>query len=825
MDKHVRVVVIGGGNMGAGVLYHLAKEGWTDSVLIEKAELTSGSTWHAAGLVSRMIGGFALGTIHDYAVDLYKRIEAETEQSVSWHNCGSIRVGSTEAHVDWLQHVREAILARGQECHWLSPEEVKKLNPLYDVSNICGGIFTPDDGHVDPAGTCQAMAKGARAMGAQIVRRNRVTDVRPLPSGEWLVVTEQGNYRCEHVVNAGGYHARQIGLMSGLELPITPMQHHYLVTEPVPEFEGMGHEIPVTRDDHYTGYMRREQRGVLIGIYDTHNPKPKWADGCPWESESELFEPDWENITPWLERFFQRCPTLRERGIRRVVNGAITYTPDGSMLLGPAPGLKNYWLCCGATVGIAWGPGAGKYLAEWMVHGSADISTRAFDPRRFGTWADHDFNVTRCIENYATRLNLPFPQDQSWTKRDIKRSGVHGRTAALGAIYEEAGGWERPRLYGLAEWRGKEPEGWRRTAAFERVNAEARALHAGVGLGDFSAFAKFEISGPDAARFLDRVCANRMPRRVGGTCLTTLLNRRGTIEGEATVARLAEDRFWFVTGAPSERRVWDWLTIHERGTEKVTIANRTDETGILTIAGPKARPVLASCTSADLSDAAFPWLAVREISVAGISTIALRLSFTGEMAWELHAPNRRLAEMWDALWNAGRAHGISAFGFAAMNGLRMEKAYRGGHELTNDASPVHADIMRFVKLDKDFAGRPAVMARQQTGETSLIAYLEVDARDQDCLGGEPVYAGERKVGSVSSAAYGPVTGKSLAFAFLKPEFAKPGTALTVSILGERRGARVLAEPVRDPANLHLKGDAASAARPRERMARTAEPSR
>ena len=804
MDRQVRVVVIGGGNMGAGVIYHLAKEGWTDCILVEKAELTSGSTWHAAGLVSRMIGAHAQGAIHDYAVDFYKRIEAETGQSVSWHNCGSLRVGLTEAHVDWLMHMRDVILARGQECHWLGPNEVKNLNPLYDASTIRGAIYTPDDGHVDPAGACQAMAKGARLMGAEIIRHNRVTDVRPLPSGEWLVVTEHGNFRCEHVVNAGGYHARQIGQFSGLELPITPMQHHYVVTEPVPEFAAMGHEIPVTRDDHYAGYIRREQAGALIGIYDTHAPKPKWVDGCPWESQSELFAPDWDAITPWLERAFERCPTLAARGIKRVVNGAITYSPDGSMLLGPAPGLKNYWLACGATVGIAWGPGAGRTLAQWMVHGSAEISTRAIDPRRFGAWADRDYNVVRCTENYATRLNLPYPQDQMWTKRDIKRSGAHARTSALGAIYEEAGGWERPRLYAPKEWQGREPNGWRRTAAFERANAEARAVHAGVGLGDFSAFAKFEIAGPEAERFLDRVCANRMPRKIGGTCLTTLLNERGTIEGEAVVARLAAERFWFVTGGASERRVWDWLSLHQRGAENIVLANKTDDTGVLTLAGPKVRAVLAACTKADLSNAAFGWRKAAEIPVAGIPLIALRLSFTGELAYELHAPNERLGELWDALWRAGRAHGIVAFGSAAMNGLRMEKSYHGGQELSSDASPIHADIMRFVNLDKEFVGRAAVLSRRGKGESSVIAYLEVDATDQDCLGGEAVLADGRKIGSVSSGAYGPITGKSLAFAYVKPEFAVPGTKLAISLFGEVRAARVLGGPVLDSDNLRMK---------------------
>lgn len=806
MRSHARVVVIGGGNMGAGVLYHLAKEGWTDCILVEKAELTSGATWHAAGLVSRMTGGFALGTIHDYAVDFYKRIEVETGQSVSWHNCGSLRVGSSPAHMDWLQHTRDAILARGQEAHMVSPQEVKRLNPLYDVTQILGGLHTPDDGHVDPSGTCQAMAKGARMMGAEIVRRNRVTDVWALPSGEWDVVTEKGTIRCEHVVNAGGYHARQIGQFSGLDLPIVPMQHHYAVTDNVPEFAAMDFEIPVTRDDYFTGYLRREQASMLIGIYDTHAPKPKWVDGCPWESENELFEPDYEAITPWLERCFQRRPPLANRGLKRIVNGAITYTPDGAMLLGPAPGLKNYWLACGVTVGIAWGPGAGKYLAQWMIHGTADISMRAFDPRRFGIWADKDYAVARAVEDYATRLRLPFPQDQRWVERDVKRSGAHDRTAALGALYEEAGGWERPRLYGPKEWAGREPEGWRRTAAHEIAIAEARAVHERVGLGDYSGFAKFEISGPEAAVFLDRVCANRMPRHVGGTCLTTLLNHRGTIEGEATVARLAEDRFWFVTGAPSERRVWDWLTIHQHGTEKVTIANRTDETGILAVAGPRARRVLGACTDSDLSNAGFGWLKAREIVVAGIPVIALRLSFSGELAWELHAPNDRLGKLWDALWAAGKPHGMVPFGSAALNGLRMEKAYHGGSELTNDASPVHADIMRFVKLDKPFVGREAVIERAKRGESSVIAYLEVQADDQDCLGGEAVFRDGKKIGSVSSGGFGPITGKSLAFAYLKPEFARPGTEVQVSLFGELRPARVLAEAVLDPQNTRLKMD-------------------
>ena len=804
MTDHARVVVIGGGNMGASVLYHLAKEGWTDVVLVEKAELTSGATWHAAGLVSRMTAGHALGTCHDYAVDLYKTIEQETGQGVSWHNCGSLRVAATEDHRSWLMHTRDAVLARGQDCRWVTPEEVAKLNPIYDTSYIIGGIFTPDDGHVDPSGTCQAMSKGARMLEATVMRRNRVIDVQQMPSGEWKVVTEQGGIICEHVVNAGGYHARQIAAFSGLDLPIVPMQHHYVVTDPVPEFEAMDHEIPVTRDDYFTGYLRREQDGALIGLYDTHDALAKWREGCPWDSENELFEPDYDRITPWLERCFERYPALMERGIKRVVNGAITYTPDGHPLVGPAPGLRNHWLACGATVGIAWGPGMGRALAQWMVHGTADISTRGFDPRRFHARMDEDYAYQRCRENYMTRLSLPFPQLQYETCREILTSGVHARTKALHAVFEEAGGWERPRVYGKPDWGGKEPRSWKRGATWKAALAEARAVHAGVGIGDFSALSKFEITGPEAEAYLNRLCTNRMPKKVGGTCLTLLLNESGTIEGEATIARLAEDRFWFVTGGPSERRVWDWITLHQRGSEDVTIRNLSDDWGMLTVAGPNARELLAPLSDASLQSADFGWLKAREISIAGVPLIAMRLSFSGALAWELHAPMDQLGALWDAIWDAGQPHGIVPFGSRALEMMRMEKAYRGGHELANDASPVHTDQMHFVKLDKAFVGKDALKKLAEIGSSSVIAYLDIDMEGTDVLGGEAVYLNDERVGSISSGGFGPVTGRNLAFAFVQPFAAQAGITLDVIVFGQMYKATVLPHAALDPENERLK---------------------
>ena len=797
MQSHARVVVIGGGNMGAGALYHLAHMGWTDCVLIEKAELTSGATWHAAGLVSRMVGGQALGAMHDYAVDLYKRIEAETEVGVSWHNCGSLRVATSPDHMDWINHIRDAVLARGQEAEIIGAAEVAHLNPLYDVAKAgaLGAIYTPDDGHVDPSGTCQAMAKGARQLGAKVIRNCRVTDTRQLPSGEWEVVTEHGTITTEHVVNAGGYHARQVGAMAGLDLPITTMLHHYVVTDAVPEFENMAHEIPVTRDDYFCGYIRREQGSALIGLYDKQEPQSVWLDGCPWDSANELFEPNWDGITPWLENCFERMPALMNRGIKRVVNGGITYTPDGAMMLGPAPGLRNYWLACGATVGIAWGPGAGRALAQWMVEGSADISTRAFDPRRFGLWADADFARKRATEDYTLRQAMPFPQHQRDSCRGIKTSGAHDRTTALGATFEEAGGWERPRLY------APEPLGWRRTSAFDQVAAECQAVRQRVGLSDLSAFAKFRIDGPGAEDWLNAICANRMPR-VGRTCLSLLLNRKGTIEGEATIARTGSDSFYFVTGAPSERRVWDWMTLHcGVPMTDVKMTNATDEIGILGLAGPKARDVLAACTDDDLSNQAFRWLNCASLSVSGIPLMALRLSFSGELAYELHAPNDQLGVLWDALWDAGQPHGIAPFGAKALDSLRLEKFYRGGHELANDAS--HKDVAqeRFADTSKDFVGQEAMLARQPR---SRIALLELKGEETDALIGEAVFCDGQLVGSVTSAAYGHTIGKSLAIAFLSDAARGADTTVQISILGKQINATVLPDAPWDPDNERLK---------------------
>ena len=783
--------------MGASVLYHLAKEGWKDCLLIEKSQLTSGATWHAAGLVSRMVGNYSLGSMHDYAVDLYKTIELETEVCVSWHGCGSLRVATSKDHLDWINHLRDTILARGQIAEIISPEQVKTLNPLYDIkaAGIQAALYTPDDGHVDPSGTCQAMAKGAKQLGAQVILNNQVTHVEQLTTGEWNVETEQGSIRCQHVVNAGGYHARQIGKFSGLDLPITTILHHYIITENLPEFETMTHEIPVTRDDYFYGYLRREQNAVLIGLYDKDDPTVVWENDCPWESANELFEANIENSLPWLEKCFQRLPQLTNLGIKNIVNGGITYTPDGAMLLGPASGLTNYWLACGATAGIAWGPGAGRTLAQWMVHGSAEISTRAFDPRRFGTWATTDFAKARSIEDYSIRHKQIYPQHQRKVKRNIKRSGVYDKTAELGAIFEEAGGWERPRVY------APEPSAWRRSSVHQQIASECLGVRERVGLGDFSAFAKFEINGSDSEAFLNRVCANRVPVQTGGICLSLLLNKHGSIEGEATIAKLAENKFYLVTGAPSQHRIWDWLNLHQRGTENIEMIDRTDELGILTLAGPRSIDVLCQLTNADMSNQHFPWLSTQEIDLSGVTVTVLRLSFTGESAFEIHADNNQLEHLWDILWKAGQAHGICAFGSKAIDSLRMEKFYRGGHELTNDVTPKQTDQMRFVKMDKDFVGKQALENHQPNSQCVLLA---LENTTTECLMGEAIFIDGRLAGSITSAAYGHSIQKSLAIGFVKSNELNEQSKIEVSLFGKRVTATNLKTIPYDPQNLRLK---------------------
>ncbi len=802
LPTYTKVVIVGGGVMGCGLAYHLAHEGWKDVVLLEKAELTSGSTWHAAGQITHSTSSFGLGKCVDYNIELYSgALEQETGHSVTWHGCGSFRLAYTTDEMDWLRHTLSVGRALGFNIELVGPEQVAALHPYYNLDGVIGALYTPDDGHVDPSGVAQALAAGARQLGVQIIRWCRATNITQAPNGEWVVETEAGTIRCEHVVNAGGTYARQMGEWSGLQLPMTSMTHHYFVTDPVPEFEELETELPVIRDDkQVSGYIRMEQKRGLIGIYEKENPNSVWEDHCPWEAENELFAPDYDRIMPWLENALVRMPIFADLGISRDVHGAISHPPDGNPLIGPAPGVRNYWCCCGTQIGIGWGPGLTRELARWMVHGSSDISMRDYDPRRFGNYANKGWQVLKAHEDYCLRHEIPFPHFNRLAGRPIKPSPMYERLKQKGAVYEEVYGHERPRWFARNGVEQVDHYSFRRNEVHDMVGAECRAVRETVGIMDISAFTKIEVSGPDAYAFIDWLTANRLPQKVGGIALTHMLNRRGRIELETTVVRLADDSFYLVCAAFFEQRLLDHLD-HQKDGKDVQIIKRSDDWAALTLNGPKSRDVLAACTDAPLNNASFRWLTAQRIKVAGHDCWAFRMSYSGELGWELHIPRENALAVYDALWAAGAPHNIADYGSFAMNAMRMEKGFKGAGELTNEVTLPEADVMRFVKTDKDYLGKVETLANIDNLKW-VCTYLEVEPDGiEDGHGGEAVLLDGRVVGSTASVAYGHTVGKILAFAYIKPHAAVEGTALQVIVAGKPRAAKVLGEPAYDPTSL------------------------
>ena len=792
--------------MGVGLLYHLAEEGCTDLLLIEKGELTSGSTWHAAGQCPSLVGNYNLAKIHAYSNDLYPRLEELTGQYVSWHASGGIRIARKQVDLDWFEYMRGISENVGFRMEIIDPVKIKEINPFFDTTDVLAGAWTLDDGHADPAGLCNAMARGATNMGATIEKHNRVTDINQLPSGEWEVVTEKGNVVAETVVNAAGCFARRVSQMVGTDLPISNIEHHYVVTGPVQEFVDRDEEIPVMRDPYASSYMRQEQKSGLIGIYEFEGLAEAWApNGYPsWESDSELFPEDLERLMPWLGRAMERMPIFEEAGIKRVVNGAIPHPPDGPPMLGPVAGLRNFWLCCGSSFGIAQAAGCGKYLAQWMLYGDSELNMTGFDPRRLGTFADGAYTKAKGFQDYGMTYFTPLPGEELPAGRPSRTSPLYEKLAKKGCVTVETFGWERPKWYSLDG--RKEEYSYRRNNVFEVVRDECLAVRERVGVLDLTGFAKYDVSGADAEAFLNRICANRMPGKVGGITLAHILSSEGRIGGEITVTRLSDDRYYLLSAAGAELRDLDHLLQSRRDDEQLDIANVTDDRGVLVVAGPKSRDLLSKLTDADLSNESFRWLSGKEISVAGVALRALRVNYVGELGWELHPAMADMEALYDAIWEAGNKFDIADFGLYAVNSLRIEKAYRGwGAELTNEVTMIDADMERFIKFDKDdFVGRDATLKQRDEERIMQLVYFEVDASDSDVRGGEPMFIGDECTGVTTSGAYGHFVQKSLGFGYVEPQCAAPGTELTIGLLGDRRKAQVIAEPVHDPANERLR---------------------
>ena len=805
ITSHAKVAIIGGGIFGVSLLYHLTKEGWKDIVLLEKGELTSGSTWHAAGQCPHFVGSYNLAKVHYHSTELYKKLEQETGQSTGWHGCGSLRLAYQQEDLDWFYYVKGILDNVGSPAKIISTQEIANIHPFIKLDGIIGALHTPEDGHTDPSSTTNAMAIGARNGGAKIYRHNRVIDIKSRPSGEWELITEKGNIICEHVVNAAGSYCPEVGHMVGLKnIPSINMIHHYLVTEEHPAIKKLKRELPVVRDPHSSCYLRQEGKGLLIGIYE--KDAKCWAlDGMDWKFNMELLEPELDRLEEHLKKGMDRIPQFRDVGIKKMICGPITHTPDGNFLAGPAPGLKNFWMFCAASVGIAQGGGAGKYMAQWMTYGDADINMLEFDPRRYLSWAHKDYAIAKSIDEYKRMYVTPLPNEGLDVGRPIKKTPIYKKLKDQGAIYIDAFGWERPKWF--AETGMQEKYSYKRSNAFPYVQKECEAVYNSVGVLDLSTFTKCEISGEGSEAFLNRLCANRIPKKDGSIVLTHMLNAKGRIQSELTITRLPNNLFYVLSSTASEIRDFDWFNRYVNEREKVNIKNVTQDYGVLILVGPKSRTVLSQLTSQNLNNNDFPWLKGKEILINKIPVRALRVNYVGELGWELHHPMDQMVSLYDAIYEVGKKENIVNFGTYAVNSMRMEKAYRGwGSELTGEISLVEAGMDRFFNLKKknNFFGAKALQEKVQSGVDIKLVYLDVDADNADAMGNEPIYHKNKIVGVTTSGSYGFRVKKSLAFGYVKSDLMNAGSELEIAIQGQRRKAKILDSAVYDQDNQKLK---------------------
>ena len=802
MRTQARVVVIGGGAIGAGLLYHLALRGWTDAVLVEKDDLTNGSTWHAAGLCTQFNASLNVTRLLMRGVELFKALDAGPYGPVDFREVGSVRLATVPDRLDQYRDARGLARIVDLPFELIGADEVGRRAPLVSLDGVLGAAWTPTDGYVDPSRVTIAMANAASDLGASVERHTTVTGLAQLPNGEWAVATDRGPIRAEIVVNAAGIWGRDMGRLAGVDLPIVPMEHQYLVTDDLPELVAPHAEMPVVRDVEASFYCREEAGGLIVGPYEPA-PKPWAIDGIPSTWGRQLLPSDFDQVSDVLELATRRIPALARTGMKQLLNGPTSYTPDGNALMGWVPGLRNYFVLSGFSYGIVQSGGAGLNAAAWIVDGEPVDNLWELDVRRFGPHAaDLDYVVPRARETYQREYAIPYPFEELTAARPLKVDPLYDRLAAKGAVFGARNGWERPLWFAPdGEPTGDEPT-YRTPAWLPYQRAECAAIRERAGLLDMTSFAKFEIGGPRAEAALDRACANRLPR-LGRVALTQLLSPTGHIEADITLTRLAPERFYVVTAAATQARDLDWLARHLPSDGSVTLDDVTDRRGVLMLAGPRSRDILAGLTDADLSSAAFPFMAAREITIASVPVLALRVTYTGELGWELHHPIERMVELYDALVEAGRPFGLADVGYRALDSLRLEKGYRlWGADIGPQDSPFEAGLDRFVALDKgDFVGREALLRQREAGIERRLACLTIDLPAGDDLfprGGEPVLAGEHLVGYLRAAHPGHAVGHTIGLAYLPGETAEPGTPLEVEVLGQRRRAVVVPVPLYDP---------------------------
>ena len=811
MKTKVRAVVIGGGVVGVSSLYHLAHKGWGDDVvLLERNELTSGSTWHAAGLLPLFNMSYSVGQIHKYSVELYQRLEAETGQAVGFKQVGNIRLAMNQARMD--EYYQYAATARtiGIKVEFLSPQQVKELWPLAEIDGLVGALYHPDDGYIQPADLTQALAKGARALGATIYRQTRVIAIERTANDEWLVKTNKGDISCEHVIAATGNFARQTGAMVGLDIPVIPVEHQFIVTEPHPEViarhqQGLP-ELGVLRESDGAWYLREENKGFILGLYEKGAPCC-YIDGPDEGAQYELFERDLERLEPHLEAAMKRVPAFAELGIKDVYNGAIAYTPDGNPIVGPAWGLKNFWLNEGHSFGITAAGGAGWQLAKWIVDGEPSIDMLGVDPRRFGQYATKNYLIEKNEEAYSHVFVTHFPDEERPAGRPLRTAPCYERLKNMGAVFGQKFGWERANWFATEGMEQIDDWSFRRSHWFEAIGNEARNVTENVGLLDMTAFAKCRLSGPGAEAFLDYMVANRLPGQIGQIGLCHALNQNGGIHSEFTIMRESADSFYLVSAGALQRLDHDYLRKRMPTDGSVHFQQLSGAIGVLVLAGPKSRQLLERVSKDDFSNQAFRWLRARNVLVGMAPVNAMRVNYVGELGWELHHPIEYQNHIFDTLFAAGEDLGLKPFGIRAMDSMRLEKSYRMvGTELSIEYSAYESGMDRFIHPEKgDFLGAGRLATWHQRGENSQLVTMQVhDTVDADALGNNALTLNGQLVGRATGGGFGFRVNKSLALGMVKPEFATAGAEFEIDILGQSYRAEVITESPFDPKNERLR---------------------
>jgi dimethylglycine dehydrogenase len=808
MKTSARVVVIGGGVVGCSVLYHLTKAGWKDVVLLERDILTSGSTWHAAGGFHTLNGDPNVAKLQGYTIGLYDELEKISGQACGLHRSGGLILADTPARMEWLKMAHARARYLGLETEMLSMAEAKKLNPLLEEKYFVGAMLDAADGNLDPEGTTHAYAKAARIGGAEIYQGTRVMELKPRKDGTWDVITEQGNIHAEHVINAAGLWAREVGRMVGLELPVLAMSHQYLVTDDMPEVVAFnkerGHELPHIIDFKSEIYMRQERSGLVLGTYE-QDCRPWSPKNTPWEFGRELFQPDLDRISHNLELGYKHFPALAKAGIKRVINGPFTFTPDGNPLVGPVQGLKNYWLACGVLAGFSQGGGVGLALSQWMVNGDPGFDVWAMDNARYGDWATRSYTNEKVRETYSRRFSIKFPNEELPAARPQQTTALYDVMISQGAVMGDSWGLETPLWFAPKGVEPKDIFSFHRSNDFAHVKAEVLATRNGVGVTEIANFAKYAFTGKGAEAFLSRMMTNKMPK-VGRLILTPMLNQNGMLIGDFTIAKAKDDLFYMWGSSQAQKYHMRWFEQHLPTDGSVHI-DRLDMGLVgLSIAGPKSRDVLAAMTDEDVSNAAFKFMDHRSFDIGNVPALINRVTYTGDLGYEIWVKPEYQRRLYDAIMKAGKPHGIVNFGMRALLAMRLEKNFPTWYrELRPIYGAFEAGLDRFVDLTKnDFIGLEAARAEKQSGGKLRRVSMIVEASDADVLGDEPIFHKGKVVGWITSGGYAHYVGKSLAQGYVPKELVGDDE-FEIELIGEMKKARINHEPLFDPKGERMRG--------------------